>query len=97
MRRESPRWRGHDRQHARRVCSPDQIAADPFDKLRAGSAATTALALLVALAHFVRSATVEINMDQPSCFAPDGDNQRLFLGPFRHVKEIPFPRLAVIW
>src|SRR5205823_14006060 len=33
---------GRDRQHARRVCSPDQIAADPFDKLRAGSAATTA-------------------------------------------------------
>ena len=22
---------------------------------------------------------------------------RLFLGPFRDVKEIPFPRLAVIW
>ena len=26
-----------------------------------------------------------------------GDNQRLFPGPFRDVKEIPFPRLAVIW
>jgi len=24
-------------------------------------------------------------------------SSRLFLGPFRDVKEIPFPRLAVIW
>ena len=48
------------------------------------------------------SISCAINMAESSNFAPDEATvimalSGLFLGPFRDVKEIPFPRLAVIW